>query len=113
MDHLKTNWDKEIVEFRAAARSQKLQLSIHAQKRMVQRELTALDVMMVILTGRIVEGFDIGRYPHFRNPDPLRVVVSEVDGRKIAVGVAIQSRGSFAITTCYIVTSSSRFYKFF
>lgn len=112
MNHLKEYWEDEERLIREAVRNQKVKLSQHVDQRMDEREITEIDLMIVLLTGRIVEGYDSGTYPNYRNPDPLRIFVGENNGKKIAVGIAIQN-DAYTITTAFCIGENSRLNRFF
>lgn len=113
MDHMKKHWKIEEQRIRQAARMQKVRLSYHVDQRMNERDFTEYDLMIILLTGKIVEGYDIGQYPNYRNPDPLRIFVGENEGKKIAVGIAIGQKEVFSITTCFQIGQRSRHNRHF
>ncbi|WJV32166.1 hypothetical protein QTG56_22610 (plasmid) [Rossellomorea sp. AcN35-11] len=71
-----------------------------------------IDVVHAIMTGEIVEGFDIGEYPNYRNPDPLRNLIGEdLNGNKVTIGVALKN-DSYCFTTLYSGVTDRLLYIF-
>lgn len=105
MNHLKEYWFHELRLMREAllGKEEKFILTFHTENdRMNKRKIEIVEIAEVILTGTILEGWDIARYPHFRNPDPLRTLVGRTSsGRFLSVGVAICADGGYRVTTVY------------
>lgn len=106
MEHFKDEWFHEIRLMREAMMSGKQEnfdISYHAFiERMAERDISITEIAEVIMTGEIIEGFDIGQYPNYRNPDVLRTIVGETSsGKLLSVGVAFQSYNKFRVTTVY------------
>lgn len=103
MDHMKEYWEKEMkVIKQSVSDSDKIKFSSHSlDVRMIERGIDFIDIAYGLLTGSIVEGYDIGRYPRYRNPDPLRTIIGQdSNGEPITIGVALKN-SEFVITTCY------------
>lgn len=104
MDHFKSEWDIEMTEIRKTVHSNEgIAFSNHVTKeRMSEREVNMIDIAYSFMTGQIYEGYDIGQYPKYRNPDPLRTIVGkDSNGEYLTVGVALKSDGTFRVTTVY------------
>ncbi|MDQ0255475.1 hypothetical protein J2S74_002857 [Evansella vedderi] len=100
---MKDYWSDELQDMRSKVQSGEIKLGEHVDVRMAKRGIDILDVATAILTGSIVEGFDIGQYPKYRNPDPFRTICGQdLKGSYITVGVAIKSDGSYYVTTVYV-----------
>lgn len=102
MKHLKEQWPEEIADMRIAISDGRMDLGKHVlYERMVERGISISDIAAAIITGKIVEGYDIGQYPGYRNPDPLRTIVGrDYQEDIITVGVAIKKDGYY-VTTVY------------
>jgi hypothetical protein len=71
-------------------------------ERMNERKIEIIEIAEVILTGTILEGWDVDQYPHFRNRDPLRTIVGRTStGRILTVGVALCANNKYRVTTVY------------
>lgn len=103
MDHLKDFWFHELRLMREAllGDGEGFILTHHTvDERMGERKIEIVEIAEVILTGTILEGWDVCQYPHFRNRDPLRTIVGRTStGRILTVGVAISDK--FRVTTVY------------
>ncbi|GAB6499147.1 DUF4258 domain-containing protein [Bacillus cereus] len=104
MDHLKVFWEDELREMRNSLGSKNgFTVSEHFfEDRMSEREISLQEVAEVIITGVIVEGYDVGKYPSYRNADPVRTIIGKTSkGRVLTIGVAIKGNQSFCVTTGY------------
>jgi hypothetical protein len=104
MDHMKSYWTEEMLIIQqTVSKPDTIEFSNHlVQDRMVEREVSLADIGFAFLTGQIYEGYDIGQYPKYRNPDPLRTVCgTDSHGQLITVGVALKSSGKITVTTVY------------
>ncbi|ALL11617.1 MULTISPECIES: DUF4258 domain-containing protein [Bacillus cereus group] len=104
MIHLKSFWEDELREMRNALRTNSgFIVSEHFFKdRMLQRDISLMEVAEIILYGDIVEGFDVAKYPGYCNSDPVRSIIGKTSsGRILTVGVAIKSKQSFCVVTGY------------
>lgn len=105
-DHFEQEWFHEIRLMREAMMgkgNRKFDISKHTfEERMREREISIIEIAEVILTGEIIEGFDVGQFPNYRNPDMMRSVVGETkEGKLITVGVAFSNYNKFTVTTVY------------
>lgn len=88
-------WQTEMNAIKNAVLNGENILSTHILEQMNERNISIQEVAATLLNGKIVEGYDIGDYPRYRNPDILRTVVYELrDNYFIVVGVAISYSGS-------------------
>ncbi|WP_121616854.1 DUF4258 domain-containing protein [Virgibacillus halodenitrificans] len=105
-NHFEQEWFHEIRLMREAMigkGNSKFEISKHTfEERMSERDISIIEMAEVILTGTIIEGFDVGKYPKYRNPDMIRNIVGETkDGKLITVCVAFSNYDEFKITTVY------------
>lgn len=105
-NHFEHEWFHEIRLMREALMeggNNKFEISKHTfEERMKERDISILEIAEVILTGEIIEGFDIGKYPKFRNPDMIRNIIGETkSGKLLTVGVAFSNYDKFTVTTVY------------
>lgn len=111
--HLMSFWEDELRDLQEAVVNNKgVSLTFHFESRMVERDIEMIDVVHAIMTGKIVEGFDIGQYPNYRNPDPLRNIIGEdLKGNKVTIGVALK-KNSYCFTTLYSGVTDRLLYIF-
>ncbi|MED3554271.1 DUF4258 domain-containing protein [Cytobacillus praedii] len=94
-DHMKPYWEKEMEAIREVVLSGENILSFHILDQMKKRNISVQEVAATLLNGKIVEGFDIGDYSAYRNPDIFRTVAYELrENYFIIVGLAISYSGS-------------------
>lgn len=104
MKHLQNFWEDELRMMRKALRENYgFTVSEHfINERMSIRGISLMEIAEVILSGEILEGYDVGQYPNYRNPDPLRTIVGITSkGRTISIGLAIRGNHNFCVTTAY------------
>jgi predicted RNA-binding protein with EMAP domain len=106
--HMLGEWDRELQAIRQSVLEGDNILSKHTLKRLEERRINIADLARVILTGEIVEAYDIGDYPGYRNNDLLRNVIGkDKEGNWMKVGVSIKYVGSEVIveniTTCFLL----------
>lgn len=107
--HMQSEWDKELLEIRKCV-TQGHVLSSHILDRLEERGISIMDLVAAILQGEIVEGYDVAKYPNYRNPNMIRNLIGlDTQGRKIKIGIAIEFEGSQLIvknlTTVFDVSS--------
>ncbi|MGN7403065.1 DUF4258 domain-containing protein [Cytobacillus praedii] len=94
-DHMKPYWEKEMEAIRKVVLSGENILSSHILDQMKKRNISVQEVAATLLNGKIVEGYDIGDYFGYRNPDIFRTVACELSEYYfIIVGLAISYSGS-------------------
>lgn len=94
-DHMKPYWEKEMEAIRKVVLSGENILSSHILDQMKKRNISVQEVAATLLNGKIVEGYDIGNYFGYRNPDIFRTVAYELsENYFIIVGLAISNSGS-------------------
>lgn len=87
--HMQEYWEWELPQIQACIRESDV-LSEHILKRMQERNISVLDLAAALMNGQIIEGFDTGDYPKYRNPDPIRNLKGyDTNGRELIIGVAI------------------------
>lgn len=87
--HMEAYWPEEMSVIRECIHEDNV-LGTHILEQMNDRDISVHDVAVVLMTGHIIEGFDVGKYPNYRNPDMIRNVVGkDTIGRWINIGVAI------------------------
>lgn len=101
-------WAEEMDVIRACINEGNV-LGYHILEQMAERDISVADLARVILTGNIMEGFDVGKYPNYRNPQMIRNVVgTDEKGRLINVGVAISNNKDSitvdVLTTVYVLS---------
>lgn len=108
--HMENEWDAEMLVIRECVNEGDV-LSQHILNQMHERGISIADLAFTLLSGSIIEGFDVAQYPGYRNPQMIRNVVGrDTKGRYINVGVAIsnnlQSISVDVLTTVYELTES-------
>ena len=108
--HMEVHWEEEMKVIRECVNEGDV-LSNHILNQMQERDISVSDLALVLLTGKVIEGFDTGMYPGYRNPQMIRNVVGkDTRGRYINVGVAIsnklQSISVELLTTVYELNES-------
>ena len=92
--HMSHEWDMELPVIKKAVMQGDI-LSSHVLERMEQRNISILNLATAIMQSEIVEGFDIGKYPKYRNKTPRRTLMGVDDlGRTLKIGVAIDYKGN-------------------
>lgn len=105
-NHFEEDWFHEIRLMREAIigkGNRKFEISKHTfEERMSERDISIVEMAEVILTGEILEGYDVGQYPKYRNPDMIRNIVGETkEGKLLTVCIAFSNYDKFTITTVY------------
>ncbi|MED3576111.1 DUF4258 domain-containing protein [Cytobacillus praedii] len=94
-DHMKAYWEKEMEAIREVVLSGENILSSHIINQMNKRNISVQEVAATLLNGKIVEGYDIGDYSGYRNPNIFRTVVCELrENYYVIVGLALSYSGS-------------------
>lgn len=87
--HCKDDWDIELPIIKNSILKSNV-LSGHILKRMEKRGVSILNLATALMNSSIVEGYDIGKYPDYKNQSPIRNLLGEDDlGRPLWIGVAI------------------------
>ncbi|WP_066297836.1 DUF4258 domain-containing protein [Bacillus sp. FJAT-29937] len=93
-NHMQSDWDKEMQAIRHAVLSGENILTTHILEQMEIRKISVQEVAAALLNGKVVEGYDIGNYPGYRNPDLKRTVAFENSNGILVVGVNLYYNGS-------------------
>lgn len=115
MDHLRDFWEKEIADMRKAVQGVSgfvFDRTHHYERREEERGYTCVDVACAIFNGRIIEGYDVGRWHGYRHPDPIRVILGkDTLDQWVVVIVAICSPSVFRLVSVYS-PDAPRFYPY-
>ena len=106
--HMEVHWPKEMKVIQASITTGNI-LGQHILQQMEERDISVKDLATAIMTGKIIEGFDVGLYPNYRNPQMIRNVVgTDTLGRLLNVGVAISNNKDSitvnVLTTVYVLS---------